>query len=157
MVVINWITPTLARRDFTESLDPIIEIRKEGLTIRCPLRNFENIPWDEIKEIYAFNFVWRFVGIVPNDLEKTLKHVSKDSSILGSSLEASMMGTSNTARLHRACQPFLRIFGIHCPAIQIPSHWLPLTADEIVEIMNARRTHALRMQSEDSTKKLESS
>lgn len=150
--LVDWGISMLARRDFTESLDPIIEIREEGLTIRCPTRHFENIPWDEIKEIYAFIYIWRFVGIVPRDLEKTLKHSRKDRSRLGRILAAFMMGTKNTARLNRVTQPLCSIFGIQSPAIQIPSQWLPLTADEIVEIMNARRTHALRLQSDGITK-----
>lgn len=156
-ILIAWWSSTLARRDFTESLDPILEIRKEGLTIRCPTRNFENIPWDEIEEIRAFNFFGRrFIGIVPKDLEKTLSHARNDQSRLGRTLALTMLSPKNSARLNSAVHSAFKGLGVFSPPIQIPAHWLPLPADELVEILNARRIYFISIQSEEEMTALES-
>jgi hypothetical protein len=69
------------------------------------------------------------VGIVPNDLGKTLAH---------GSIATQILGWSN------ACwAPIYRLFGCPLAPINIPEQYLLLSASEVKEQIDLRRAHTL--------------
>lgn len=133
-----------ARRDLTEDLNPVVAMRPEGLSIHCPLMTYENIPWEEIKEVKSFTYNgYKCVGIIPVNLERTLKHAVKDDSRTAKKLKFMLMGTKNLARINSLYQRWYGLFGVQFAPILVPEIWLPLEAAEVAELINARRMHAL--------------
>jgi hypothetical protein len=117
------------RRAHAKSISPVIEMRPEGLVVHSVLTDFQLIQWNEIKEARAYRCIYRFVGIVPNDLGKTLAR---------GSVATQMIGWNNVV-----WTPIYRLFGCFLAPINIPEQYLPLSATDVAEQINLRRLHAV--------------
>ncbi|MBS2007340.1 MAG: hypothetical protein JST01_09890 [Cyanobacteria bacterium SZAS TMP-1] len=126
------ITCIWARRFYSRSLLPILEMGSDGVLIHsfC-IKLF--IPWSEIKEVRSYEFFYQYVGIVPVDLSRVLAQGT--------------LGTKYYAWMSALAIPICRILGGFAAPINILESELPLSADDIVEQINIRRQRALEVSS----------
>jgi hypothetical protein len=138
-----WNGKRLAEKDLTESLKPILEIKKDGVSINCPGRTFENIPWEVIKDVRSYSFQnYRLLGITPTDVETVLKYATKDSSSFGKFPNSLLFGTKSGTRFAALYSRYLALWKYFHAPIFIVENWLPLSAS-VADLINARRNHAL--------------
>ncbi len=127
---ITWLLLTYicARRFYLLSLLPILEMRSDGLSIHSfAIKLF--IPWSEIKEVQSYEFGYRYIGIVPINLGKTLTRVT--------------LGTKYYVWVSALAMPLCRFFGVFAAPINILESELPLSADDVADQINLRRAYAL--------------
>jgi hypothetical protein len=114
------------RRKISFTLKPVIKMRDEGLEIYT--RGFQLlIPWEQVKEVRAYKFwIWN-VGIVPHNLKEVLANANQT--------------TRDFTWLTALSLPFYRLLGLNPTAIYLEETDLPLSASEVVELINARKLY----------------
>ena len=116
------------RRKYLRATVSAMEMRPDGVLIHSyQFSTF--IPWPEIKEIFVFDFVVRHIGIVPYDIKSTLATASLYNKI--------WIGLNNIATT------FYATMGIKTAPLFVLESELQLSAEDVVELMNRRRAHAL--------------
>jgi hypothetical protein len=116
------------RRKYSRAVVPILSMRSDGLEIHS-LHYDMFIPWSEIKEVRPFTIIEPHVGIMPYDLKKTLARGTTRTKISG--------------WLNASCVPLYKCVGFFVAPIFLLESELPLSAKEVAEQINMRRTHAL--------------
>ncbi len=104
---------------------PIVTLNQEGITVDTMATHIGLIRWDEIKEIRAYNFIYRYVGIVPKDTSALCRRVGAKASWV--------------IRLNDWCIPLYKPFGIFIAPINIPQVYLSITVDELMRTIEAYR------------------
>lgn len=146
VVTIAAITVDFAlRKEIHQSVLPIIEMDSEGLSIRCPQRNFEKIPWNYIREVKTFSWLnWRSIRIVPHDGNSLRQFAVEDKSrltaLLKGLLKLSEILTFGKMRTKMDSIIFTPEY------IDVADAWLALDADEVVEAINLRLYHNRRIE-----------
>jgi hypothetical protein len=121
VVIYAIITMSISRQRF-----PIVTISHEGLNIHTVATQIGLLRWDEIAEVRTYTFIYRYVGIVPRDLNGLSRRVGSGAILL---------------RLNSWCIPLYRLFGIFIAPINIPQEYLPMTADELADRIRAYRSN----------------
>ncbi len=127
------------RREIQQSVMPVLEIDSDGVSVHCPQRNFDKIPWSYIREVKTFSWLtWRSVRIVPHDRNSLRQFAVEDRSRL----------TMLTKLVDKLIIHPKRMESIILtpPYIDVPDAWLPLDADEVVEAINLRLYHHRRIE-----------
>jgi hypothetical protein len=99
---------------------PLLTISPEGLMIHTVATQIGLLRWEEIGEVRTYNFIYRFVGIVPRDLSSLYRRLGSRSILL---------------RLNAWCIPLYRMFGQFIAPINIPQEYLPMSADELAALI----------------------
>jgi hypothetical protein len=96
---------------------PIVALSTEGIIVDTTATHLPLIFWNEIKEVKSYTFIYRYVGIVPNDSKALFRR----------------LGFRNTwlMQMNASCVWFYRAFGITFSEINIPQVYLPISADEL--------------------------
>ncbi len=129
------------RKEIHQSVLPIIEMDSEGLSVRCPQRNFEKIPWSYIREVKTFCWLnWRSVRIVPYDRNSLRQFAVEDKSRLTGLLKLSEILAMGMMKEKMDSIIFTP------PYIDVADAWLPLDAEEVVEAINLRLYHNRRIE-----------
>jgi hypothetical protein len=96
---------------------PILALTPEGLYVHSALHDLGLLGWHEIANVYAYDRIYRYVGIVPYDVAAIAKRVGR---------RARLMRFTNFAAS-------ASISANRAAPINIPQEYLPITADEMVQ------------------------
>ena len=104
-------------RSFKKQAKPIVTLSCEGIAVDTQATHLGMIRWDEIEEIRAYNFIYRYVGIVPKNSKSLAQRIGGK--------RAWLMSINTT------CVPLYKPFGVFVAPINIPQVYLPITVDEL--------------------------
>lgn len=155
LIVVHFSTVTNTKNDYLNSLESVMQIRPDGLSINCPSRKFDSIPWESIKEVKSYSFVfknefplmwffptWTYLCIVPYNFDEVMKFNEE---------EASRARTGTRISEEEAREIYLGLrknwfWKYLVPeitetenSIDIREDLLPLNANEIAAYINIRR------------------
>ena len=97
---------------------PLVTLSPEGITVQTMLTPVGLLPWDEVAEVRPYTMIYRYVGIVPRDLEGLCRRLGGRRALL-------MRANSWVAPLYAA-------LGVFVAPINVPQEYLPVTADDLV-------------------------
>jgi hypothetical protein len=109
-------------RHFNKTVTPLMKVDASGITIHG-LVNHVHIDWDNLKEVRAYTFVYKFVGIDAKNIWK-----------LQATLPMKIFLAYNLFVLF-----FYRLVGIRLSGINIPEQYSHFKAEEICEQIEKRR------------------
>ncbi len=113
----------IAARSHKKQKKPIVVLSSEGIAVDTMATHVGLIRWDEIEEVRPYNFMYRYVGIVP-----------KNTSALCRRLGA---GRSWMLQVNAFCIPLYKLLGVFVAPINIPQVYLPITVDELTARIRA--------------------
>ena len=129
------------RKEIHQSVLPILEMDSDGVSVRCPQRNFDKIPWSYIREVKTIHWLnWRSVRIVPYDRNSLRQFAIEDKSRLKGLLKLAELLSLGLMKDRMDSIIFTP------PYIDVADAWLPLDADEVVEAINLRLYHNRRIE-----------
>ena len=105
-------------RSFRKQAKPIVTLSSEGIMVDTQATHLGLIYWSEIEEIRSYTLIYRYVGIVPKNVNALAQRLGKKQLWLVS--------------LNASCVPLYKLFGIFTAPINIPQIYLPITADELL-------------------------
>lgn len=145
IIVTAIIVDSAMRKEIHQSVLPILEMDSEGLSIRCPQRNFDKIPWSYIREVKTFSWLnWRSIRIVPHDRNSLRQFAVEDKSML-TALIKGLFKLAEILTFGRMKNKMDSI--IFTPEyIDVADAWLALDADQVVEAINLRLYHNRRIE-----------
>lgn len=133
--------------DVSKSMKPIIEIRPQGISIHCPGRNFDSIPWHAIEKVEAKTlYGWRMLRIIPKDPEYLLQFESEDN-FISSNRYPSHLTLALKCKKQKGIFHFLHSREI---SIDIPEEWLNQSTEDLIEFINVRITYYLKLEETSS-------
>ena len=154
LIIFSAISSSRKRMDdFTKTLTPVLELSAEGLSVRCPGRNFGVVPWSAVKDVktdssrlFLGDHEERFVRIVFSSYSAIKKYKLKDDSYMG--------------QYHLAPEDYEKWRNERCLIkrlppkdedyfVDIPESWLPLSAEDVVEAVRLRLVHLIDTRSGD--------
>lgn len=109
-----------ATRSHKRQTEPIVTLSPEGIETHSLWQHVGLLRWDEIEEIRAYTFLYRYVGITPRDMGAVCRR-------LGAGKAWMVWLNDWSIRL------FYRPLRIYMAPINIPQEYLPITADELME------------------------
>jgi hypothetical protein len=116
----------LVSRNLTKQTKPIVSFSSSGITVNTLGSQIGFLRWDEIKEIYTYNLMYRFVGIELKDPKTVYARLGLKGSWL--------------LRLNDLVIPLYKLFRIRVAPINIPQEYLPMSADELLTQIEACRS-----------------
>lgn len=146
LLIVAAVLPVLCLRflaktvgELSKPTDPIISILPEGLKLQLFSESIDLIPWSEVLDVKATSYLSRrCLSIYPKDINKA---------------------TANTSISMRLCvraylflAPVRKLFKSDvAPPISVLEESMPLSVDEVIELINARKAYYLGLQSEQRT------
>lgn len=119
LVALEWIVLyAIVLRANTKQTKPVATISRDGITVHTIGQNIGLLRWNEIADIRAYNFVHRYVGIVPKNMDAVCRRIGGRRAFM--------------LRLNQICLPLYKPFGIFVAPINIPQEYLPISADALM-------------------------
>lgn len=138
--------------DLSKTMTPVIELSSEGLSVRCPGRNFGVVPWSFVNDaqIHCLKLFpgakeERFVRIVFSSYSAVKEYKLEDDSYMG--------------QYHLAPEDYEKwriersLIKLPPPknedyCVDIPESWLPLSAEDVVEAVRLRLVHLINAEND---------
>lgn len=98
---------------------PIVTLSPVGISVQTMLTPVGLIPWDQVAEIRPYTMLYRYVGIVPRDLDGLCRRLGGRGALL--------------IRANSWVAPLYDVFGLFVAPINIPQEYLPITANELAD------------------------
>ena len=116
-------------RSHRKQKEPIIVLNSEGIRVDTMATHIGLLRWDEIEEVRPYNFIYRYVGIVPKNTSALCRRLGADRSWI--------------VHLNAFCIPLYKLIGVFVAPINIPQVYLPITVDELTaRILAYQAAHA---------------
>lgn len=130
LVVLEFIVLyAIVTRATKKQTEPAVVISAQGITIHTLWQPVGLLRWEEIADIRVYNFVYRYVGIVPKDMNALCKRLGSRGTVL---------------RLNDWCiRWFYKPLRIFIAPINIPQEYLPISADALMARIGAFETTQL--------------
>ena len=106
-------------RSYKKQKKPIIILVARGIEVDTSGTHLGLIYWNEIEEICSYTFIYRFVGIVPENTAALCQRLGRR--------RAWML------QVNAACLPLYKPLGLFVAPINIPQLHLSITADELLK------------------------
>ena len=148
LIIFGTISSSRKRMDdFTKTLTPVLALSAEGLSVRCPGRNFGVVPWSAVKDVktdscrlFLGDHEERFVRIVFSGYSAVKEYKLEDTSYAGqyyTSREEHEKWRNERCLIKRP-PPKDEDY-----CVDIPESWLPLSAEDVVEAVRLRLVHLI--------------
>ena len=105
-------------RSYKNQSKPIVTLSSEGIGVDTQGSHLVLIYWDEIEEVRNYNLIYRYVGIVPKNLNALIQRLG--------------MRRAWLLRFNAACIALYKPFGLFVAPINIPQVHLSISADELL-------------------------
>jgi len=112
-------------RSLKKQSKPIVSLSSQGITINTLCTRVGFLRWDEIKDVRAYNLLYRFVGITLHDPGAVYNRIGLKRSYL--------------MRANELVIPLYKLLRIPVAPINIPQEYLPMSADELMLQIEAYR------------------
>jgi hypothetical protein len=122
----------LVSRMLTRQTKPIVSLSSSGITVDTPGSRVGFLRWEEIKDVYIYNFGyffrglgWRFVGITLNDAPAVCARIG--------------LKRSWSLRLNGLVAPLYKPLRIRIAPVSIPQEYLLMSAEDLLAQIQAYR------------------
>ncbi len=123
----------LVSRVLTRQTKPIVSLSSSGIMVDTLGSRVGFLRWDEIKDVYIYNFGyffrglgWRFVGITLKDAPRVCARIG--------------LKRSWSLRLNGLVAPLYKPFRIRIAPVRIPEEYLSMSAEELLAQIQTYRT-----------------